>query len=82
VRVATPVTPAGLEKFLGHDLSFSERGSFCLDGSFLIDAADAPGGGMVREYADLAAFTVSAAAPAPTSEKSDTRKAVTCSSAS
>jgi hypothetical protein len=44
----TPVTSTGLERFLGHDLSFSERGSFGLDGSVLIDAADAPGGAMVR----------------------------------
>ena len=44
----TPVTPAGLERFIGDGLTFSERGSFGLDGSVLIDAADAPGGGMVR----------------------------------
>jgi hypothetical protein len=46
--VGTAVTGPGLERVVGHGLAFSTRGSFGLGTSRLIDAADAPGGAMIR----------------------------------
>ena len=41
-------TPAGLERFFGNGLSFSDRGAFGLDRAQLITTPDAPGGSMLR----------------------------------
>jgi hypothetical protein len=42
------VTAAGLVRFVGHGLTFSERGSFGLADARLADATDAPGGALLR----------------------------------